>query len=115
MWDYYAHTRRRGDIKVERNSHRLEYAIVISKCSKKRQSFTKGTKARGSNTTITTPTPDVSRRLRANLHQAVHQAAQVLPPFENHLVGEGLNEPPNSQGCKQCGIITHTQKRKRQY
>jgi hypothetical protein len=111
MWDYYAHTRRRGDIKVEMNSRGWEYATVIRECSKKRQRFTKGTEAQGSNTTITTPTPDVSRRLRANLHQV----AQVLPPLANHLVGEGLNEPPNSQGCKQCGIITHTQKRERQY
>jgi len=25
-------------------------------------------------------------------------------------VGEGFNEPPNSKGCNQCGIITHTHK-----
>jgi hypothetical protein len=38
-----------------------------------------------------------------------------LPPLPNGLVGEGINEPPNSQGCNQCGIITHTHKRERQY
>jgi hypothetical protein len=27
----------------------------------------------------------------------------------NGLVGEDLNEPPNSQRCNQCGIIKHTQ------
>jgi hypothetical protein len=32
-----------------------------------------------------------------------------MPLLENRLVGEGLHEPPNSQGCHQCGIITHTQ------
>jgi hypothetical protein len=32
-----------------------------------------------------------------------------MPLLENRLVGEGLHEPPNSQGCNQCGIITHTQ------
>ena len=34
---------------------------------------------------------------------------QGLPPLANGLVGEGLNEPPNSQGCNQRRIIiTHT-------
>ena len=32
-----------------------------------------------------------------------------MPLLENRLVGEGLHEPPNSQGYNQCGIITHTQ------
>jgi hypothetical protein len=41
---------------------------------------------------ITTPTPDVSRRPRANLHQAT----QWLPPLANGLVGEGPNEASNS-------------------
>jgi hypothetical protein len=38
-----------------------------------------------------------------------NQATQALPPLENGLVCEVLNEPHNSQGCNQCGIITHTQ------
>jgi hypothetical protein len=42
--------------------------------------------------------------------QNLHQAAPRLPPLENSLVGEGLNEPPNSQRCNQCGIIMHTHK-----
>jgi hypothetical protein len=58
-----------------------------------------------------TLTPDVSKRPGENLHQAT----QGLPPLENGLVGEGLNEPPNSQGCNQCGIITHTHKGENQY
>jgi hypothetical protein len=86
----------RNNIKVECNSSRREYATVIRECSKERQSFTKGTEARGSNTKITTPTPNVRRRPRAN----IHQATQGLPPLENGLVGKGLNEPPNSQGCE---------------
>jgi hypothetical protein len=69
-----------------------------------RKSFTKETEARGSNTTITTPTPYVSRTPGENLHQV----AQWLPPLAIGLVGEGLNESPNSQGCNQCGIIMHT-------
>jgi hypothetical protein len=64
------HTRGRGSIKVEQNSRKWEYATVIRECSKERKSFTKGTEARGSNTTIMTPTPDVSRRPGENLHQA---------------------------------------------
>jgi hypothetical protein len=55
------HTRERGSIKVEQNSCRREYATVIKECSMERKSFAKGTEARGSNTTITTPTPYVSR------------------------------------------------------
>jgi hypothetical protein len=110
MWDYYAHTSWRDNIKVEQNLRRREYATVIRECSKERKSFTKETEARCSNTTITTPTPDIIRRPGAK----PHQAAQRQPSLENRLVGEGLNEPPNSQGCKQCGIITHTQKRERQ-
>jgi len=98
------HERGRGNIRVERKSRRQEYSIVIRECTNKRQRFTKGTEARGSNTRITTPTPDVSRRPGENLHQV----AQGMPPYPNGLVGEGLNEPPNSQGCNQCGIITHT-------
>jgi hypothetical protein len=43
---------------------------------------------------MTTPTPDVSRRFGANLHQAT----QRLPQLANGLVGEGNNEPLNSQG-----------------
>ena len=31
-----------------------------------------------------------------------------MPLLANGLLGEGLNEPPNSQGCNQCGIITYT-------
>jgi hypothetical protein len=109
MWDYYAHIQvGRGNIKVERNSRKHEYATFIRECSKERQSFTKGTEAQGSNITITTPTPDVSRRPGAKLHQAT----QGMPLLANGLVGEGLNEPPNSQGCNQCGILrTHTRGR----
>jgi hypothetical protein len=33
------HTRGRGSIKVERNSHKREYAIVIRVCNKERQIF----------------------------------------------------------------------------
>jgi hypothetical protein len=107
--DYYAHTQRgEASIKVEQNSHRREYATVIRECSKERKSFIKGTEARWSNTTITTPTPYVSRRPRENLHEA----AQGMPPLENCFVGEGLNEPPNSQGCSQCGLLRmHTRGR----
>ena len=50
--------------------------------------------------------PYVSRRSGANLHKA----AQGLSPLANGLVGERLNEPSNSQGDKQCGIIIHTHK-----
>jgi hypothetical protein len=104
----HTHKGEKHNIKVEQNSHRREYATIIRECSKERKIFTKGTEARGSNTTITTPTPDVSRRPLANLHEA----AQGLPPLENRLVGEGLNEPPNSQGCNQCGLLhTHTRGR----
>jgi hypothetical protein len=109
MWDYYAQIRGRDSINIERNSHRREYATIIRECSKERQRFTKETEALGSNTTITTPTLDVSRRSGANLHQAT----QGLPPLENGLVGEGLKEPPDSQGCNQCGIIMHTPKGER--
>jgi hypothetical protein len=38
-----------------------------------------------------------------------------FPPLENGLVGKGLNEPPNSQRCNQCGIITHIHNGVRQY
>jgi hypothetical protein len=102
-------TRREG-IKVEHNSCRGEYATIIMECSKERKRFTKGTEAWGSNTTIMTPTPDV-RRSRENLHQA----SQGLPSLVNGLVGEGVNEPPNSKDCNQCGIIMHTQKGEKQY
>jgi hypothetical protein len=44
-------------------------------------------------TTITKPTPNVSRRAGANPHQAAPQ----LPPLANDLVGKGLNEPSKSQ------------------
>jgi len=89
---------------VEWNSLKREYATVIRGNSiRQRKSFTLGTEAWGSNTTITTPTPDVRRRPRTNLHQV----AQGIPSLVNGLVGEGLNEPLNSQGCNQCGIFTH--------
>ena len=105
------HTRETDSIKVERNSGKREYAIVIREFCKKRKSFTKRTDARRSNTTIKTPTTDVSRRRGANLHQS----SPGLPPLENCLVHEGLNKPPNSQRCNQCGIITRTHKGERQY
>jgi hypothetical protein len=34
----------------------------------------------------------------------------TTPPLVVGLVGEGLNEPHNSQGWNQCGIIMHTQR-----
>jgi len=100
-----------GDrLNVEWNSLRREYATVIKgNAVRARQSLTKGTEAWESNTTIKTTTRDVSRTSGANLHQA----AQGLPPLANDLVGERLNELFNSQGCNQCGIITHTHKRRR--
>ena len=63
------YTRGRNNIKVERNSSRREYAIVVMECNMERKNFTKGTKARGSNTKITPPIPNVRRRPRANIHQ----------------------------------------------
>jgi hypothetical protein len=45
-----------------------------------------------------------TRKSRANLHNP----SPRQPPLVVGLVGEGLNEPLNSQGCNQCGIITHT-------
>jgi hypothetical protein len=62
-------------------------------------------------TKITTPTPDFSKRTGENLNQAT----QGLPPLANGLVCEVLNEPQNSQGYNQCGIITHTHKGDRSY
>jgi hypothetical protein len=103
--------RGRRSIKIEQSSRRQEYATLIWECNNERQSFIKGTRAWASNTTIKTPTTDVSRRQGANLHQS----SPGLPPLENCLVREGLNEPPNSQRCNQCGIITHTHKGERQY
>jgi hypothetical protein len=105
------HTRGRGSIKIERSSRRREYATLIRECNNERQRFIKGNEAWGSKTKITTLTPNVRRRRRAN----IHQATQGLPLLENGLVGEGLNEPLNSQGHNQCGIITHTYKWERQY
>jgi hypothetical protein len=69
----------RRSIKVEQNSHKPEYRIVIRECSKERKSFTKGSEALWSNTIITTLTPDISRISGAKLHLA----AQGLPPLEN--------------------------------
>jgi hypothetical protein len=100
------HPRGRGSIKIERSSRRREYATLIWECNNERQSFIKGTGAWASNTTIKTPTTDVDRRTGENLHQS----SPVLPPLENCLVREGLNEPPNSQRCNQSGIIMHTHK-----
>jgi len=108
----HTHTEGRGNINVEQNSLKPEYATAIrANVVRQRKSFTKGTEARESNNIIKTLTPDVSRRPGANLHQA----AQGLPPLANGLVGEGLNEPSNSQGCNQCRIITHTHNGERQY
>ena len=100
------HTRERGSIKLERHSSIWEHATVISECSKERQSLKIGTVERGWSTTITTATPNVSRKPIANLQQET----QGLPPLANCLVCKGLNEPPNSQGRNECGIITHTPK-----
>jgi hypothetical protein len=105
------HTSGRGNIKVERNSRKHEYATFIRECSKERQSFTKRTEAQCPNITITTPKPDVSNRPEAKLLQA----AQGMPLLANGLVGERFNEPPNSQSCNQYGNITDTQKGERQY
>jgi hypothetical protein len=44
---------------------------------------------------MTIPTPNVSMRPGENLHQAT----KGMPPMENGLVCEGINEPPNSQCC----------------
>ena len=99
------HPRGRGSVKIEQGLRRQEYATLFWECNNERKSFIKGTGAWASNTTIKTPTTDVSRRPRANLHQS----SPGLPPLENCLLREGLNEPPNSQRCNQCGIITHTQ------
>jgi hypothetical protein len=103
--------RGRGSIKVEWSSRRQEYATLIWECNNHRQIFTKGKEPWGLKTTITTSKPNVSRRPGAN----PHQAAPRLPLFANDLVGEGLNEPSNSQCCNQCGIIMHTHKGQRQY
>jgi hypothetical protein len=99
------HTRGSGSIKFERSSRRREHATLIFECTKERKSFKKENKEPGSNTTITIATPDFSRRPGVNLHQA----AQGMPTA-NGLVGEVLNESPNSQGYNQCGIIKHTHK-----
>jgi len=89
----HTHKTRRSSINVGQNSLKREYANTIrGNVVRERRSYTKGTEARVSSNTITTPTPSVSRRSGANLHQA----AQTLPPLANGLVGEGLNEPPNS-------------------
>jgi hypothetical protein len=98
-------TRGRGSIKVEWISRKREYSIVSKEYNKERKSFTKGTDAWGSNTTIMTATPNVTRNSRPNLHKPTPR----LPPLVVGLVGEGLNEPLNSQGWIKCGIITHTQ------
>jgi hypothetical protein len=100
----------RGSIKVEWNSRRREYATVIRECSKERQSFTKGIEARGSNTTITTPTPDVSRRPRENLHQA----AQGLPHWQMVWWVKGLMNHPILKATTNVGLL-HTHKGERQY
>jgi len=87
------HTRAWGSINMERNSLRWEYATIMrGNAVRARQSLTKGTKAWGSNTIITTTTPNVSRRTGENLHQA----DQGLPPLAKGLVGDRLNEPSNS-------------------
>jgi hypothetical protein len=75
---------------VEGNSCRQEYAIVIKECSKERQCFQKRTKARGSNITVTTSTPDVNRSLRENLHQA----AEGLRLLQMILWVKGLMNHP---------------------
>jgi len=33
------------------------------------------------------------------------KAAQGMPPLANGSVGEGLNEPPNSQGLNHVGLL----------
>jgi hypothetical protein len=103
------HTRERGSIKLERHSRKREHATVIRDCSKERQSLQIETMERELNTTITRPTPNVSRKTIANLQQET----QGLPPLPNCLVCEGLNELPNSQVCNRCGIIKHTPKGER--
>jgi hypothetical protein len=96
--------RERGSIKFEQSSCRREYCTLIFECTKERHSFKKENKERGSNTTIRTSTPDVSRRPRKNLHKV----ALGMPTLANGLVGEVLNESPNFQGYNQCGISRHT-------
>jgi hypothetical protein len=82
MWDYYAHTQK-GEAVLKWNGIHAdgEYATVIRECSKERKIFTKGIEARGSNTTITTLTPDVSRRLGENLHQATQGLPSIAKSF----------------------------------
>jgi len=64
----HKHKRRRGGINVEQNSLKREYAIAIrGNAVRKRQSFTKRSKARGSKNTFTAPTLDVSRRTIGNV------------------------------------------------
>jgi len=70
MWDYYTNTMGRDSINVERNSLRHEYATVSrGNGVRERGSLIGGSEAWGSDTTITTPTPYVSSRLGAKLHQ----------------------------------------------
>jgi len=65
----HTHTRAWDSINVVQNSLKMEYVIAISRNAvRERESFKKGTEARGSNTTITTMTLDVSWRQGENLH-----------------------------------------------
>jgi hypothetical protein len=56
-----------------------------------------------------------SRHRHQRHEENLQQATQGLPPLANGLLGEGLNEAPNSMGCNQCGIIFHKHKGERQY
>jgi hypothetical protein len=94
MWDYYAHTKvaevvlKLNGVHADENMPLLfANAITKDKYSRRKR------RHRGQKPQSRKQPPNVSRRPRAN----PHQAAPRLPPFANDLVGEGLNEPSNSR------------------
>jgi hypothetical protein len=99
------HPRGRGSIKIERSSRKQEYATLIWESNNERQSFIKGNEAWESKTKITT----------LKLGNREKTSTNRLHPLVVGMVGEGLDEPLNSQGWNQCGISTHTQKGERYY
>jgi hypothetical protein len=109
MWDYYTHSQGVEAVlkwninHIDGNKPLLLGNVVSKGKASQRESRHMG------QTPQSQLTPDVSRRPRENLHQVT----QSLPPFANGLVGEGINEPTNSQHCNKCGIIMHTHKGER--
>ena len=102
------HPRGRGSIKIEQGLRRQEYATLFWECNNERQSFIKGTGAWASNTTIKTPTTDVSRRLG----EILHQVAQGIPPLENGWSVKGLMNHPILKAATNVGLLcTHKQGR----